>query len=438
MSKLALIATCVAVLWFGVAAPAEPLPPDTFLSVEETVKLATTIYLAPLRKEEAARRRRGNPAARPALYAIIEDSQKKLYWDHVISYFEYIGQREDVAPLTRFIDSRMGLLETNESKAVTAVFRALAGMSARGIEEARYTLDAMIRRRYWKDRPFRIRDDKGNPEALDFENDMVLSAVCDRVSAREDDFPQIARSVLEEVDDPIQKRLMRTAIEAAIKSHAEYVREALDWGEPPAKQRRPLTPLAPGQTYQPPPVQAPKQPQPMRQASLESSADIAGNVGGIIEAALRAYASTRDALVNDDYPAAAKGLADNGKPMLGGDDDQALAEATRKLRALAEGTSQTKTLLAELKAANLKLGPAEIESITTAATREAARGAGKYQGLTLDHAIVVRIPYESSAALTRKHLPHHSPRHITLNDKRELVIYMIQKDGKWYWNPFGW
>ena len=445
MLKLAVICTCFAVLCFAVAAAGEPSPPDGLLSVEETVKLASTIYLAPLRKEEAARRRRGNPAARPALYAIIEDPRKKLRWNHVISFFEHVGQTEDVVPLTRFIDGRRGLLETTETQTVSAVFRALAGMSARGIEEARATLDAMIRRRYWKDRPFRIRDDKGNPEALEFENDMVVCAVWGRVSAREDDFPQIARSVLQDVADRNQKRIMGAEIEAAIKSHAEYVREALDWGEPPAKQRRPLTGSVPTPTYQSPPAQEPgqapalRQPgQPPRPSGSPRGQNAATSAEGVVDAALKAYERARAALATNNLPLAAQTLADNGKPMAADDNEATIAAVLADLRQTDEGLAQTRQVLADIEAAAFPLGPGAADITARTVLKETARGAGTYAQAYVEQVSIVRVPLEGSAELARKHFPNHPSNHITLDAKRQLVIYMIQKNGKWYWNPFGW
>ena len=63
---------------------------------------------------------------------------------------------------------------------------------------------------------------------------------------------------------------------------------------------------------------------------------------------------------------------------------------------------------------------------------------GDTQGETFsDGTIVIRIPCVGSQETTKRHLPRQASDRTTDAEGR-LVIYMIKKDGQWYWNPFGW
>jgi hypothetical protein len=180
-----------------------------FVTVEQTLKLATSQYIEGPPQSEIDQMKRGNPAARPELYKIMKDPAQKKIWHRVIYMFGYIGNAQDIQPLVDFIwqYKGAGLLKPDESAAVRSVLGALSGMNARGIAEAGKQLDAMADPAYWKDAGFETayHRDKAYPT---FENEMVLHAL--RALAFSGD-PLIAEKIKEtltRIQDPAQHKVM--------------------------------------------------------------------------------------------------------------------------------------------------------------------------------------------------------------------------------------
>ncbi|MCY3017809.1 MAG: hypothetical protein NTW87_02090 [Planctomycetota bacterium] len=407
------------------------------LSVEETVKLAKTILLAPANTAYLSRVRKANPAARTDLYSIVADKRQKEYWSQIVGFFAHIGQSDDVPRLVDFVNQRSGLLDAGEASAVQCAFVALGGMAARGVEDARAQLDTMMSPAYWRGKQLRLSPVR--PGQLTPEYELVSAVIAGRVAALEKDFPVKAAAVLQEIEGDEQRALMRRAIESSVQAHREAVQMIRDRGG-----QAPLeTPSTPRRAPPPPPRAVPRQPAEIagaepRNTDLRTAPKTLDRLSVIIADALKTYERASAALLTDDYATGAQTFADNGKPMVANREDEAAALVKDKLKAMAPSMTITKDLVREIREKALAMGPAEVEIGATTTARETARAAGTYAGVDIDNVTIVRVPLDGSAELARKYMPNHPRTHITLSRKGELVIYMLKKDDRWYWNPFGW
>ncbi len=85
---------------------------------------------------------------------------------------------------------------------------------------------------------------------------------------------------------------------------------------------------------------------------------------------------------------------------------------------MSKDMAATKNLLKELKDGGIRYGVAQGETLS-------------------DGTVIVKIPCLESASIKTKHLRNHEGTRTT-GPANELIIYMIQQNGQWYWNPFGW
>jgi hypothetical protein len=146
----------------------------------------------------------------------------------------------------------------------------------------------------------------------------------------------------------------------------------------------------------------------------------------LADAARQAYESIKPNLTNLDYPALARTLADDRRPLLPKDQqtDEAVAKLAEKIKASAKDIERTRTLLAEVEALKPKQGQAVSQTVTVRGTE----------------VVLVKITLEGTAELAKKHnLGGPGPGHGDTTDAEgNLAVLMVKHNDTWFWNPFGW
>jgi hypothetical protein len=231
---LASVIAVIGMVVFGVSNPPKPMPklPKAklpLLSVEETIMLATLHYVDSVPEDAIERTNRANPAARPALYAILEDNSKQKEWLYVMAFFSFVGQDDDVDKMEGFILSRTGQLNNFEFTAVTRAIYSLGGMGNRGCTKAQDKLNEMVRPAYWSAAKFT----KYVPPAGSyptFENEMALRALQGLAYSLTPEFDEKAAELLAGIKDPDQHKMMEAEVKRRIEFRDEFERGAFKWG----------------------------------------------------------------------------------------------------------------------------------------------------------------------------------------------------------------
>jgi hypothetical protein len=154
------------------------------------------------------------------------------------------------------------------------------------------------------------------------------------------------------------------------------------------------------------------------------------DIGKSIAAAVAAYEGTRVELAKPvPDPGVVSGLlADNGDAIDQKRVQQNVAEFNREITKLCG-------LLALLDKKNCAHGPATVSTTVRELLVETARGSGSYT-ICRKTERVVAIPLLGSEELAKS--MKFSPRSPTVVQNGPLLIYMVEHDGRWLWNPFGW
>ena len=198
------------------------LTEDRLMSVPETIEFVKLVYcgVGPwdgIREAQS----RANPAARPALHRMLKDRAHRDEWPQVVVSFAYLGQKEDVAKLEKFLLSRRGILSTSEDNAVAMIFQAYGGMGARGVAEAKAKLKEMTTPHYWQGVQFLIYAEQpaGYPS---FVNYMRLDALRGYAITLADDFGEVARALTDSASDLHERQTVEEQVEAAVELEHEY------------------------------------------------------------------------------------------------------------------------------------------------------------------------------------------------------------------------
>lgn len=400
---------------------ASPHGDSGVLSVKETLELIhMTFERAPAWFWSKCRR--ANPSARAEMYKMLRAAKPGSRTPAVAQFFGHVGQEDDVEKLCDFLHSHSGVLNRSERSTVNAIFGALGVMSSRGVPGAIEELRKMIFPQYWTNARFSLF--RGQPRGtLAFENEMAYNALLGYAWTLSPDLDERVRAVLATIEDEEQKSLMmrqsKGLAEYARALRSRVSREGLWLGPKAVAGRR----LSSG-------------------ASAGGGAVCPDTVTTVISEAIDAYENTTEAVMAGQYKALAKMLADNGEPLLlpKENTEQALDRLAQRLRRPTMGVARTKSLLEALAGCKVAYGPAQVEWTTEMKVRERARNAGEYEGLDRDEQIVVRLPLLGSEAVVEKRLPVILiDWRLTIDRRtRQLMVYMIKKDGQWFWNPFKW
>ncbi len=187
---------------------------DKILSIGTTIGLALDNYgvLSP-RLDHLERR--GNPAARPGLYAILNDPASDVYWPGVIRMLGCVGDGADGQKLVTFLKN---LREKPSDKAVWAVSYALALLRQRKQKGADALVDEVVRPAFWRavrfhptTKPARVKD------KLPFELEMSRLAI---EALAHVDLAYAKAKVAEvqaSIDDRSQKQHYGEAVEALFR-----------------------------------------------------------------------------------------------------------------------------------------------------------------------------------------------------------------------------
>jgi hypothetical protein len=150
----------------------------------------------------------------------------------------------------------------------------------------------------------------------------------------------------------------------------------------------------------------------------------------VIAEALDAYESARAEISkgNPDLRIISSRLADDGNAI----DDKRIqgsrAEFNRELTRLSE-------FLSLLEKQRCVYGPAAVSTAVRELFVETERGSGNYT-IQREEERTVAIPIMGSEEMAKT--IRSSPRMLPTVQDGRLVIYMIKRDDRWLWNPFGW
>lgn len=154
------------------------------------------------------------------------------------------------------------------------------------------------------------------------------------------------------------------------------------------------------------------------------------SIGKVIAEALDAYESARAEISkgNPDLRIISSRLADDGNAI----DDKRIqgsrAEFNRELTRLSE-------FLSLLEKQRCVYGPAAVSTAVRELFVETERGSGNYT-IQREEERTVAIPIMGSEEMAKT--IRSSPRMLPTVQDGRLVIYMIKRDDRWLWNPFGW
>jgi hypothetical protein len=133
------------------------------------------------------------------------------------------------------------------------------------------------------------------------------------------------------------------------------------------------------------------------------------------------YAAAKQALLDLDYNALARMLADNRRPMLPTDmqTDASVAEMAEKLKAM-QDLKKAQQLLSDAEAKKPEFGPVTMQETTTRNMK----------------VVWVKMPLLGTRELAEKQ--GLGKGRWTTDDEGNLAVLMVKHEGSWYWNPFGW
>lgn len=214
-------------LWFVFLSSLLRINAQDLLTIEETIELAKKTYFDHVPIEDIEKSKRANPAARPYLYAILNDTSQKIFWPQVLGSFAYLGQDEDVATLEKFVRGRKGIVQTDEYRAVSMFFTVLGEMGNRGIDKARQLHKTMLMPEYWEKMNFSV--DKNIPaESPEFKSTMTMIALRGYAYADDPDFEKVADSVYKRISGIVnneeRKKIFRNNLDN-IKQFNRQVRQ---------------------------------------------------------------------------------------------------------------------------------------------------------------------------------------------------------------------
>ena len=178
-----------------------------YISIAETVELATRQYIdsAPP-AEEFARWRRSNPAALPALYAILDDPQQARHHRKVMVTIAQAGSEEDLARLLNILDGLRGSSpEVRES--VWGVRNAVETMRQRGVKGAREAVLEMCTPEFWSKFKFETADRRPRGY-FTFPNDEAYHTIVTTGSDMDLTRTELLERLLERVPDRQQRKVI--------------------------------------------------------------------------------------------------------------------------------------------------------------------------------------------------------------------------------------
>lgn len=191
---------------------------ENLLSLEETIELANMGAICPNSERSEIQKHydkcsRGNPAARPQLYAQMDSSDPRL----PLLFFAFVGQSEDVDKLTKkFIDLDHANLVGMEKECLSSTIHVLGRMAKRGVPEAKKRVEEMLYPAYWKDRPYNSGPTKF-PDNFNFVEEMISYAVYAQSASNDPALAETLQAVLQRIEDPAQRKMMSQVVEQAIK-----------------------------------------------------------------------------------------------------------------------------------------------------------------------------------------------------------------------------
>jgi hypothetical protein len=138
--------------------------------------------------------------------------------------------------------------------------------------------------------------------------------------------------------------------------------------------------------------------------------------------AKNAYKSIRLGLVNLDYRALVRTLADNALPLVPKDRQtkETVERMATELEAESENLRRTRQLQIDVDALSLSMGTAMMLEINKQNSR----------------VLLVRMPLKGTRELAVRH--RILSNSWTIDENGDLSVLMVKHEGNWYWNPFGW
>lgn len=139
--------------------------------------------------------------------------------------------------------------------------------------------------------------------------------------------------------------------------------------------------------------------------------------------AKNAYKDSRLALINMDYRAMVRMLADNALPLVPKDrqtEETIASTATQLQKSSNAALKLTRQIQIDVDALGPSMGPAMMLEIDNRNER----------------VVLVRMPLRGTREVAARYRIHSS--NWTIDETGDLCVLMVKHAGIWFWNPFGW
>lgn len=349
----------------------------------------------------------------PALLNILSDQKQQEYWRNAVFLLGVIGDERAFAPLVKLVEDQRGEINPLARRAASYVPFALGHLAGNGSENAlNYLLESATPECWEK----KLAWTYGGKKAGDlFAEDFAKAALMGLGISAQPKALEFLGGIFNSATSP---SVLKITADEAIRLAADiraFGRRAVFTRQWSSRDQKDVSPAQPMVTPGLSTVGSAKLPDfNPETAQLQDLLRLQNQ-------AVAAYESIRETFLKKNYEALATQLAVKGQPILeNGDADVEKREAViRELKSRNEKFETTKQLLREAE----QLGQQAWGQMRLTILR--------------DDLMQVVVPIERSQAITAHHGIRKSSDDTVDNDGR-LRIYLIRKNGRWYWNPFGW
>lgn len=382
-----------------------------------------------------------NPAALPDLYRILDDPAQKQDWAYVARFIGYIGDAEDVSKLLARLESLRGQsFSIREAGFPKALAYSVFFLERRQIPGAKEASDKILHYSFWRDLDLKIANLSPMHQMGDSPAFMTIGCFYSKAYSEDPDLERKLQSVVDEVQSPLIKETLskhrRKALNVLRDNRilqaggdlSEYYPNL--YGKKPKKSTaEEAAKRADARAY----MKALAGEGRMKAQPSEPAR------AALAREALAEYGKIVELLAQENYGALAARLADNGRPLLLGEENTAearakLLDAGKMTRSLA----LEKELVKDLGQRMARQETAIVESFVLPGKNTDAA----YEDPKASADIIrVVIPFADATDLRTKHkklLSERTEEAPTVDDEGNPAICMIWQGGQWFWNPFGW
>lgn len=359
---------------------------------------------------------RANPEAAESLRETALKSDNHMHVAAAARLLGFVGETKEDADFLASIHSRYRetpLQADFKKDAVCAVMDGLAIMATKKVPGAEDSLKSMFRLDYWQDAGISWYDPaviKKDPTRRYFP---ILSALHSySLTGDQETVEAECKKIVEskELSEEGRKNLEFYFSPELLMEYGQRVRKQVATGD--------LTAVQPTRNG----VDTPATP------STWSKND---SMGRIILSAMNAYQQYVTIILDrKDSELSALNLADSGKLLPG-----KVLKGKMSSDEWKKELDRVAALLTTIREANCTYGSVSVRTTTEEVVEETRPGSASYR-IARKAKRIVTIPLVGSEEIAKQ--VALSPRSAPTVQDGKLVVYMIEEDGQWYWNPFGW